>query len=301
MKFKLIIVVLASFLLVLSLPANTQAYVSDRNSTALPPSYFGAIGVCAGDIAICTQYLRTINNSLIGNHDASQDEWYWDRMFLEFNTSSIPDTTNIHNVTLNLTTSSSQILSGAGCFGFNPVTANITRLNNTQPSNATTYPDTTAGNTALWNNISNGYNNIGSYAGLLNYTVAGTNYSAYLGTTSYTDLKNLLNKDFFPLGMKSDVEIEAECNNNINFNANKIYLSVTHGCNPPIYGNWILNKTCVITDEYTPVYGNFTCQDSCNLIVNGTTIVNFTISKSNIKIMSGGKIKIQNTSKFMLR
>lgn len=88
----------------------------------------------------------------------------------------------------------------------------------------------------------------------------------------------------------------------------ELYINSTEGGNPPTLiiqsdclppvseDNWVLNETCVITDETVQVSGNLTIQDSGDLILNGTTLVNFTTSKSQIKINGEGQFSLDDTA-----
>lgn len=133
------------------------------------------------------------NRLLVGQSQTGNQEFF---AFIQWNTSSIPDTATIVNVSLNVTVSTSSAESES---------YNITALNLTRITNTTAYPDDNDGNINLEANISNGepigrayrsdFNDLDNIDGHL-LSLSSENSDAI------EDLQGNLNRDFFSFGIK---------------------------------------------------------------------------------------------------
>jgi hypothetical protein len=248
-----------------------------------------------------------------GSTDAYLFSWhnYTFRSFMEFNTSIIQDNAIISNVGLNLT---------VGSYLNTIYNINITRLNNTQISNLTKFPNNSSGNAALWDAL-NG--SIGGFYknNLTSFSSLGSKFID-LGISASTDLQNQLNNDYFSIGLKINNETHPFQYNiiyipifNLGFNSNdsngsllgingtgesNLYpkLIVTYttsactsSCTYSGSGDWCINQTCQISLTVPIVSGDLYIYDSgvLNLVSGG---INFTGANRNIYVYRGGRINI---------
>lgn len=66
-----------------------------------------------------------------------------------------------------------------------------------------------------------------------------------------------------------------------------------------VYSSWYLNSTCIITDETIKVWGNLTIYDKGNLIVNGSSTINFTQKGAYWKVLPGGRFSFNISSVYI--
>jgi hypothetical protein len=140
------------------------------------------------------------------------------RSFVEFNTSSIPDTATITNVIYNISVGDKSAEDGIEVYSME-----------LQPSDSSVFPLTNAGNTSLWTDIGNGT----LYATI---TLGGVPawYSADLGSTADTDLQNKLSSDWFAVGNhpKSGFSCVINSSDEEGANSQSPQLIVTYSNNP---------------------------------------------------------------------
>lgn len=124
------------------------------------------------------------------------------RAFIDFNTSSIPDTATIGEINLTLI---------AGGYNDPPATVDIGPLNGVRANDSILYPNNVSGNTAL-------FNDLGTYVVGSPYVDDSTAFQVgivtqrnfTLGSSANIDLQNNLTQDFFTVGfVGSDEDIFA--------------------------------------------------------------------------------------------
>ncbi|MBS3091873.1 hypothetical protein J4466_00485 [Candidatus Pacearchaeota archaeon] len=279
--------------------------VIDPDTVTITQTYMGQVTL---DYAT-NFYARGVNVTSIGWKSQSQDEGTTYRTFIEFDTTSIPDTSNVTNVTLNISVNSISFEQTPSCSQNMPeVTTSISRFNSSKISNNNTYPTNSTGDEFLYNNISTGYNGLGTYRNGLNYTLPGKEYSIDLGNNSYDDLKGQLTNNFFAIGIYgSPEESTFECEDSVDFNdsadvSGKPKLIVTYadnaaGCTVPGSGDFTCNSTCVFTTQAVTINGgDLYIRDNCNLTLNGSSSISFTATDNYIFIYKGGQLNINNGS-----
>ena len=215
------------------------------------------------------------------------------RGFMEFNTSTITDGATITDVDLNLTVS---IAYGAGD------TVDITRFNNSQINDLNNYSDDTPGNTALFNNISTGYDGAGNTPSPLGAYVTSSAFQTAenilidLGTDADMDLQSQLSNDYFSMGFFGSDEINTqvtEFTSSEGLASERPKLIVTY--EPCIYsgiGNWVINETCIITGDHINLSSSnsiFILDDGA-LVLNGGTNISFTGTNQFINLSEGGGV-----------
>ncbi len=248
-------------------------------------------------------YERGENSTVVGEDCTfGTPECHPSKGFVEFVTTAIPDTAAINDTRLNLSVSSYT----NGC-GDPALTISLTRFNNSQISSNTTYPRNTTGNQALYNNISTGYNGLGSYAsGLTGYTTVGEK-TQDLGTSGDQDLQSQLVNNFFGVGIDYGGSASSQCIHTIGFNTTssasgypKLHVNYTFvACSVPGSGDFTCNQTCTFTNQELTIFsGDIIVQDSCNLTLAGKTNVTFTHANHFIYVYSGGNIFVNDTAGF---
>ena len=212
------------------------------------------------------------------------------RGFLEFNTSTIPDSATISDVDLNFTV---VINYGAGD------TVDITRFNSSQISDTNNYADDATGNRALRNNISTGYD--GETGGALgDYITASTVFQSsggkLLDLSSFADidLQSQLINDFFAMGLfGSDESFDGatvRSSEATTVSERPRLIVIYDACDYSGVGDWIINETCTITGEIIILAsGNsIIIQDDGALVLNGGSNLSFTGNNQAINISKGG-------------
>ena len=222
------------------------------------------------------------------------------RAFMEFNTSSIPDSATIGNVVLNLSIFAQVYDVGD--------TVNLTRFNLTMINNLSRYPDTKAGNENLFNDGGGGSESViggGFYlTGLTDFQNTG-NKSFDLGTTADNDLQVQLDGDYFGVGFigtdestdDNYVTISSSETNLTSLGDVRPKLFVTYSsCSPPGAGDWECTDPCSFHNDELLVPSNLYVYSGCVLNFTGRTNVTFVAPSSYIYVYSGGQILLNDTA-----
>ncbi|MEM3113475.1 MAG: hypothetical protein QXI33_03590, partial [Candidatus Pacearchaeota archaeon] len=222
------------------------------------------------------------------------------RGFIEFNTSSIPDNARITAVYLNVTVNQTHyfsILSG--------LAISISRMNNSQPSNLSKYPDDASGNTALFNDL-----NMSFYlVDLSDFDTNGTKTfdldDVRNNLSARIDLESQLDRDFFAIGFSMNFEnlgnlssiISSEFGGNSSGPALIVEYS-TDPCMPPVSYDWIINQTCNINGVELTELKNIIIQSAGILNISGGANISFQGNNQYIYINRLGQLYIHRKSIF---
>ncbi len=212
--------------------------------------------------------------------------------FIDFDTSSISDTSTIDDVDLlvNVATSTG----GTNC--------DVTNMSD----EVVDYTDDASGNAALYDDIRN--NNV-DYLANNNFCTSTGEKRLDLGATADSTLENHLSANWFSVGMKTASTTLAEIYSSDDSTASnrpKLIVTYTSGggeftgtCSPPGSGSWQCNQTCNVNNQqYTIVSGDLEIYDACILNLTGTTNISFSAPNSNIYVYSGGEINLYDTAGF---
>ena len=131
----------------------------------------------------------------VGNDQWGTSKYGYHRAFIEFDTSSIPDSAVINNVILTFTVSQSFPTDVALDM------INITRFNNTKINNLTKYTDDDTGNNLLGSNIATGTGRPAYVAKSIELETTGDKIFD-LGTNADNDLQNQLTGNYFGVGIR---------------------------------------------------------------------------------------------------
>jgi len=282
---KKILSLLIGILLVINLIPLASPYVSDRRNITIYPFIDGAtkLGLIPSRNNIgLTMYIGS-ESGLVG---------YNYRDYMSYNTTKILNNSRIESLYLNLTSVSLDAWDSLD-------EAEIKRLNQTKI-------DLTNPNASILSNLISS----GDTYTTTNSWIANTQRRINIYTDNVReDIYNQTINEadgYFSLGIDY-----------ISSNDEFLYFNTTEGglppllvmqtsCLPPLTSffstyEWIVNTTCVITDENITTFKNLTIQDSGNLILNGSTILNMSSSGAYIKIYSGGRLTLGGTAKYFMR
>lgn len=222
---------------------------------------------------------------------------------LEFNTSTIPTSSTINQIILNLSVDGNFVNAGSKM--------NFTRFNNSMVSDNVSYPTNLSGNYKLYVDVWNGtYTGGGFYlTGLTDFQSSGNKtFNLSLNSNANTDLKNQLGLNgYFALGVVSNLPLgptELASFYNANGAGNlkegpRLFVYYSSNCPSTCTysgsGDWCVNQTCSSIASTTAITGDLYIQDVGVFNMSGVG-VNFSGSNRHIYVYKGGQLILNHNS-----
>lgn len=214
------------------------------------------------------------------------------RGFMEFDTSIIPDNVeSIDNVVLRI-------------YVHNPCPSalcliTITSFEGNKINLIVNYPDDSTGNTALWNDILNGFGTPTKYIiGSTHFQTIGTKNIDLTNAADF-DLKSQLVGNFFGMGFLSPSDAGPEFRSSeysTSFLRPQLIVTYTLSlCTPPLVGDWVIDGIqCTFSIVGGVTDGQLRLINNGELIIDGTgdLTVQGVSSPTRIRISPGSKIRI---------
>lgn len=288
---KKLLSLIMGILLVITLIPLASSYVNDRRNITIFPIIDGKTST-GGFIA---SRIDSLAKNLLGKESGFLGES--NRPYMAYNMTKILNNSKIESIYLNLT--SVNLDAWDNLDNVDIIRLNNTRINAINPNaillndlivggNIYTATDTWSANTQRQINIDS---STLSWSDIYNQTFTQTDGFFSLGI-NFSDSSN----DEF-------IYFNATEGSTGGLAAPKLIMQVS--CLPPTTTSstyeWIINSTCIITDENITANKNLTIQDSGKLILNGSTILNMSSQGAYIKLYSGGRLTLGGTAKYIMR
>ena len=263
-------------------------FASPYQEQVLNATFKGTIlnkgGIISPGYSRDTTHNLTIGADYTYSGDAGDEDY---QPFIEFNTTIIPEDANVTFVSLNLT-----VLSYQNDVADPDFTLAFTNYNMSRASNITQYPDTSAGNQKVWDNI--GFQAFFAQGRPQYITVGEKNQTLNIGAVN--NLSTLLIRDYLTIGIIIDGgSTTDEAIHTIGINATngtmQPELTVIYTtCQYRGWGNWEINRTCNLRNNVTNVLGNLSIYESGQLNLLGNYTLNFSLTNNlnSIHIYHGG-------------